>query len=121
MLKASRKNTLPIIEELLDELQGASWFTSLDLCSGFHQIRMAQGEEFKTVFQTHNGHFEYKVMPYGVTGGPATFQTIMNVILVPLLQICAVVFLIYSKIDLGRAPATCFSYFRNIIEASLPC
>lgn len=62
---------------------------------------MAPGKEFKTAFQTHNGHFEYNVMPYGVTGGPATFQTVMNVILAPLLRVCAVVFiddiLIYSK------------------------
>jgi hypothetical protein len=95
------KYPLPVFEELLDELQGASWFTSLDLCSGFHQIQMAQGEEFKTAFQTHHGHFEYKVMPYGVTGGPATFQNVMNVILAALLRVCVVVFiddiLIYSK------------------------
>jgi hypothetical protein len=62
---------------------------------------MAAGEEFKTAFQTHNGHYEYRVMPYGVTGGPATFQTVMNVILAPLLRKCVVVFiddiLIYSK------------------------
>jgi hypothetical protein len=92
---------LPVIEELLDEPQGATWFNSLDLCSGFHQIRMAPGEEFKTAFQTHHGHFEYRVMPYGVIGGPATFQTVMNVILSSLLRVCAVVFiydiLIYSK------------------------
>lgn len=95
------KYPLPVIKELLDELQGASWFTTLDLCSGFHQIRMVVGEEFKTSFQTHNGHFEYRVMPYGVTGGHVTFQNVMNVILAPLLRLCAVVFiddiLIYSK------------------------
>lgn len=81
------KYPLPVIEELLDEPQGATWFTLLDLCSGFHQIRMAPGEEFKTAFQTHHGHFEYRVMPYGVTGGPATFQTVMNVILSSLLRV----------------------------------
>jgi len=62
---------------------------------------MQQGEEYNTAFQTHNGHFEYRVMPYDVTGGPATFQAVMNVILAPLLRKFVVVFiddiLIYSK------------------------
>ena len=63
-LTVKNKYPLPVIE-----LHGATWFTSLDLCYGFHQIRMAPGEEFKTAFQTHSGHYEYNVMPYGVTGG----------------------------------------------------
>lgn len=71
------------------------------MCLGFHQIRMVAGEEAKTAFQTHNGHFEYNVMPYGVTGGLATFQTIMNTLLAPFLRIFVVVFiddvLIHSK------------------------
>ena len=67
------KYPLPIIDELLDELNGASWFTSLDMCLGFHQIRMAKGEEYNTAFETHNGQYEYCVMPYGVPGGLATF------------------------------------------------
>lgn len=100
-LTIKNKYPLPIIDEILDELFGASWFTSLDLSSGFHQIRLKSGEEFKTAFQTHHSHHEYKVMPYGVTGGPATFQGIMNVILAPLLRKCVVVFiddiLIYSS------------------------
>lgn len=100
-LTIKNKYPLSIIEELLEELQGATWFTTLDLCSGFHQIRMTEGDEYKTTFQRHSGHYEYRVMPYGVTGGPATFQGIMNVLLEPLLRKCAVVFiddiLIYSK------------------------
>lgn len=59
-----------------------------------------QDDQFKTAFQTHHGHFEYKVMPYGLTRAPATFQFIMNHILAPLLRKCVVVFiydiLIYS-------------------------
>lgn len=49
------KYAIPVIEELLDELSGATYFTTLDLQSGFHQTRMKPGEEFKTVFQTHFG------------------------------------------------------------------
>lgn len=72
-LTVKNKYPLPIIDELLDELHGTQWFTSLDLCSGLHPIRMAKGHEPMTAFQTHNGHYEYRVMPYGVTGGPTTF------------------------------------------------
>jgi hypothetical protein len=52
------KYPLPVIEELLDELAGAKWFTSLDLRSGYHQLQMAAGKEYKTAFQTHHEHFE---------------------------------------------------------------
>jgi hypothetical protein len=62
------KFPLPVIDEFMDELVGAKWFTSLDMRSGFHQIRTKAEDRCKTIFQTHHGHFEYKVMPNGVTG-----------------------------------------------------
>lgn len=86
------RHSVPIIEEILDELAGARWFSKLDLRAGHHQIRLAPGEEHKTAFQTHSGYFEYKVVPFGLAGAPAAFLGAMNTILHPVLRVCAMVF-----------------------------
>lgn len=62
-LTIKNKYPLPVIDEFLDELAGAKWFTRLDLRAGYHQIRMDAGEEYKTAFQTHHGHFDTKLCP----------------------------------------------------------
>lgn len=91
-ITAKSKYHVSIIEELLDELFGASYFTTLDLQSGFHQIHMKSGEEFKTAFQTHFGQFEFRVMSFGLTGAPGTFQDAMNTTLHPCLRKFVLVF-----------------------------
>lgn len=100
-LKVKNKYPLPVNNELLDELHGAVWFTSLDLSSGYHHIKMDSLDVPKNTFETHQGHYEFRVMPYGVTGGPATFQLTMNSVLEPFLHKCVVIFidgiLVYSK------------------------
>lgn len=90
---------VPVFDQLIDELSNAHWFSKLDLKAGYHQI-LLQGEEFKTVFQTHLGHFEFRVMAFGLSGAPNTFLGAMNDTLAPVLRKSALVFfddiLIYS-------------------------
>ena len=72
---------LPLINDLINRLKGARYFTKLDVRWGFNNVRIREGDEWKAAFRTNRGLFEPLVMFFGLTNSPATFQTMMNEIL----------------------------------------
>ncbi|CDJ27602.1 Polyprotein, related [Eimeria mitis] len=76
---------MPSVQPVLKMLGGATYFSTLDLEAGFHQIRMAREDRWKTAFRSVQGLVEYKLMPFGLKGAPATFQANINAYLQPLL------------------------------------
>ena len=84
---------LPLIDKALDRLGRAKQFTQLDLTSAYHQMRIREGDEWKTSFKTWYGHFKYQVILFGLSNAPASFQSYINKILAEKLDIFVIVYL----------------------------
>ena len=93
--------SLPWIDDLFDQLQGASCFTKIDIPSGYHQLKISKGDILKTAFRTRYRHCEFQLMSFGLTNAPATFMDLMNFVFKPFLDRFVIVFiddiLVYSK------------------------
>ena len=101
--KVTIKNRYPLprIDDLLDQLKGVVVFLKIDMRLGYHQIRIKEEDNYKTTFKTRYGHYEFVVVPFGLSNAPTTFMRLMNRVLCPYLDKFFIVFihdiLVYSK------------------------
>ena len=107
--KVTVKNRYPLprIDDLFDQLQGAMWFSKIDLRSGYHQVRIREEDIPKTTFRTRYGHYEFRAMSFGLTNAPVVFMNLMNNVFRSFLDLFVIVFiddiLVYSRTESEHA------------------
>ena len=115
--KVTVKNRYPLprIDDLFDQLQGAGYFSKIDLRSGYHQTKVREEDVPKTAFRTRYGHYEFLVMPFGLTNAPVVFMDLMNCVCKPYLDKFVIVFIddvvIYSRSEQEHA-----EHLRKLLE-----
>ncbi|KAK1432277.1 hypothetical protein QVD17_09172 [Tagetes erecta] len=114
-LTVKNRYPLPRIDDLFDQLQGASWFSKIDLRSGYHQLKVREEDVAKTAFRTRYGHYEFLVMSFGLTNAPAAFMDLMNRVCRTMLDKFVIVFiddiLVYSRSESDHA-----CHLREVLE-----
>ena len=100
-MTVKNKNPLPQIDDLFDQMRGTKVFSKIDLRSSYHRVRIKDEDIHKTAFRTRYGHYEFVVVPLGLTNAPATFMCLMNIVFNKYMDKFVLVFLdnilIYSK------------------------
>ena len=117
-ITVKNKYPIPLLSATFEPLTHVTIFTKLNLRNAYHLVRIREGDEWKTGFNTHLGHFEYLVLPFGLTNAPAVFQALVNDVLGDLLNTCVVIYL-DDILIFSRTPEEHTNHVRLVLQRLL--